>query len=72
MKCRKPLTDKEIGLSLNAIPQDVRPFVFGFRKAGRIDDRTRPALMRAIRPKGNALPGYVASYAMGRLMDEAG
>ena len=59
------LSDKDCGLSLGRIPGDVRPFLFGFRKSGGIDGRLRPALMRAIRPTGNALPGYTASYAMG-------
>ena len=63
------MTDKELGLALGTIPADTRPYLFGFRKSGTIDARTRPVLMRAIRPTGNALPGYTASYAMGRLME---
>ncbi len=63
------LTDKEVGLALGTIPADIRPYLFGYRKSGTIDARTRPVLMRAIRPTGNALPGYTASYAMGRMME---
>ena len=66
------LSDKELGLSLGEVPLDVRPFLFGFRKSGGIDGRLRQVMMRAIRPAGNELPGYVASYAMGRLMEESG
>jgi hypothetical protein len=34
--------------------------------------RTRQTLFRAVRPTGNVLPGYVPSFAMNRVMDEAG
>ena len=65
------LSDKELGLSLNSLPADVGPYVFGLRKAGAIVGRFRDALMRSIRPTGNVLPGYQPSYAMGRVIDEA-
>ena len=66
------LSDKEVGLRLNTLPADVRPFVFAWRKAGnKLDGKGRTSLFRAIRPTGNDLPGYVPSYAMGRVMDDA-
>ena len=65
------LSDKELGLSLTALPADERPFVFGFRKFGAITRKSRDALMRAIRPTGNVLEGYTPSYAMGRVLEEA-
>lgn len=65
------LSDKELGLSLNSLPVDVGPYVFSFRKSGKIAGKSRDALMRSIRPTGNVLPGYVPSYAMGRVLDEA-
>jgi RNA ligase len=33
--------------------------------------RSREVVFRAIRPTGNVLPGYVPSYALGRVLDEA-
>lgn len=65
------LSDKELGLSLDTLPADLAPFLFGFRKTGKIAGKARDSMMRAIRPTGNVLPGYVASYAMGRVMEEA-
>jgi RNA ligase len=65
------LSDKELGLALNAQPEDVRPYLFFYRKTGRIEGRARETLMRAIRPTGNVLPGYEPSYAMGRMLEEA-
>lgn len=66
------LSDKEVGLSLATFPAEVRPLIFAWRKGGgRLDDRGHLALMRAIRPTGNVLDGYVPSYAMGRMMEES-
>jgi len=65
------LSDKELGLSLKSLPADARPYLFGFRKSGGIVEKGRDSLMRSIRPTGNDLPGYVPSYAMGRLLDDA-
>jgi len=65
------LSDKELGLTLKSMPEDVRPYLFGFRKSGGIVGKTRDSLMRSIRPTGNVLPGYVPSYAMGRVLDDA-
>lgn len=65
------LSDKELGLTLGGLPGDARPYLFGFRKSGAVQGRAREALLRAIRPVANVLPGYTPSYAMGRLLDEA-
>jgi RNA ligase len=65
------LSDRELGLSLNSLPADVRPYLFGFRKSGAIVGRYREGLMRSIRPTGNVLVGYAPSYAMGRVLEDA-
>ncbi len=65
------LSDKELGLSLNSLPKDARPYLFGFRKLGTIVGKSRDSLMRSLRPTGNVLEGYVPSYAMGRVLDDA-
>jgi RNA ligase len=65
------LTDKELGLSLNSLPTDAKPYLFGFRKSASITGKSRESLMRSIRPTGNVLAGYVPSYAMGRVLEDA-
>jgi RNA ligase len=66
------LSDKELGLSLHQVPADVRPHVFALRKAagGPVPDKLRAVLLRGIRPTGNVLAGYKASYAVARLQDD--
>lgn len=63
--------DKELGLRLGSLDEQVRPFIFHFRKVGTIQGRQREALMRMIRPTGNVLPGYTPSYAMNRVIEDA-
>ena len=65
------LSDKELGLSLGTLPADARAYLFGFRKSGAITGKARESLMRSIRPTGNLLAGYVPSYAMGRVLEDA-
>ncbi len=66
------LSDKELGLILKTLPVDVRGYLFAWRKAGgRVEGRTRAVLLRDVRPAGNVLPGYVPSYAMGHVLDDA-
>lgn len=66
------MSDKELGLSLATFPIDVRPFLFPWRKAnGHIEGKTRQTLYRAIRPTGNVLSGYVPSYALDRVIEDA-
>ena len=68
------LSDKEIGLRLSSFDETVKPFIFDFRKSGGnlLAGRSRDRLFRLIRPTGNVLPGYVPSYAVNRVLDEAG
>ena len=66
------LSDKELGLIIGTLPADTGNYVFGFRKSGgTFEPRVQQKLFRQIRPTGNELAGYVPSYAMGRLMEEA-
>jgi RNA ligase len=66
------MTDKEVGLSLKSIPEEVRPFIFNYRKNKEtFDGRMTEKLFRMIRPTSNILPGYTPSYAMHRVMEEA-
>lgn len=65
------LSDKELGLALNTLPADARPYLFSYRKSGAITGKARDSLMRAVRPTGNVLPGYVPSFTMGRVLEEA-
>jgi len=68
------LSDKEIGLGAGGLDRETRPLVFFCRKSGDAfpDRRAREILMRWVRPTNNALPGYTASYAMARMLEEAG
>lgn len=70
----KDVSDKDIGLRLNTLDPELRPFIFAWRKQGGdlMAGRSREVVFRAVRPTGNALPGYVPSYAMNRVMEEAG
>ncbi|OWK41999.1 T4 RnlA family RNA ligase [Fimbriiglobus ruber] len=67
------LTDKEVGLRLATFPETVRRFIFPFRNNGGdlLSGKTRELVFRTIRPTGNVLEGYVPSYAINRVMDEA-
>lgn len=70
-KAVEHLSDRELGLTLAAQPEDVRPFLFAYRKAGGVlKGKVYTAMLRAIRPSGNVLDGYVPSYAMGRMLDD--
>lgn len=66
------LSNKEIGLSLDKIPEHIRGFVFAWRKSENpMDDkRILEKLFKAIRPNGNILPGYTPSYAVNQVMSE--
>ena len=65
------LSDKEVGLSLNSLPAEARLYLFAFRKSGTFTGKLRESLMWSIRPTGNVLAGYVPSYAMGRVLEDA-
>lgn len=62
------LSDREVGLKLSEFPEDVRRFIFPYRKK---PDALRTLIYKAIRPTGNVLPGYVPSYAINRAQEES-
>lgn len=68
------MSDKEIGLALGSFDEDIRPFIFNYRRKGEhaFGDLNRQKLFRLIRPDGNKLEGYTPSYAIARVLDEAG
>ena len=68
------MSDKEIGLALGSLSEDARPFVFNYRRKGEdaFSGINRQKLFRMIRPDGNKLEGYTPSYAIARVLDEAG
>jgi RNA ligase len=67
------LTDKDVGLRLDTFPDEVRRFIFLYRKNGGdlLTGRARDLLFRSIRPDANVLEGYTPSTAMNRVMSEA-
>jgi len=66
------LSDKEVGLRLKQFPESVRGLIFPYRKRGDLlSGASRQVIFRTIRPTGNELQGYVQSYAVRRLADEA-
>ena len=65
------LSDKELGLSGESISEELRPFLFAYRKQGAIVGKTRDTLWRLLRPKGNILEGYEPSSGLQRVADEA-
>lgn len=73
-KTVEELSDKELGLSLRKFDEVARPYIFDYRKSGGklLEGRSRERLFRDIRPMANVLPGYVASFAVTRVMDEMG
>ena len=64
------MTDKEIGLSLNTFPEDVRKFIFPARKGNLLVGRTRWAMFESIRPTRNTLEGYNPSRSINRIQEE--
>jgi len=70
----KDLSDKDIGLRLASFDADIRSFIFPYRKSDGnplASAKLRAGLYRAMRPTGNALAGYVPSYAMKRMLEES-
>ena len=65
------LSDKELGLGLNTLPEDARGYLFSFRKGGVLKGKPMQSIMRDIRPTGNSLPGYTPSYALNRVIEES-
>lgn len=66
------LDDKALGLRLRTLPEQERRHLFAWRKRPDLlaDPKSRAALLRDIKPKANALPGYRESFAVRRLADE--
>lgn len=66
-------TDKEIGLSLSSVPEDVRPYIFSARKKGERwheDEKSWSNLWRSIRPTANVLAGYNPSLSLRAVQEE--
>lgn len=67
------LSDRDIGLALPAMDELSRMFLFARRKFGpdwTNSSKSRGALFRWIRPKGDDLPGYVPSSTVARIRGE--
>jgi RNA ligase len=68
------MTDKEVGLSLDQYPADVRSFIFPWRKSSKDDSlegRTRKHFFDQFRPTGNHLEGYQPSRSINCVFEEA-
>lgn len=66
-------SDKEVGLALASIGEEVRPHIFNARKGGEKwydAPRSMRAIFKAFRPDGNVLAGYSASSSMARVNDD--
>jgi RNA ligase len=63
------MSDKELGLVLDTLPKASSRYIFNYRRNPNMldDERTKQAWLKDIRPQGNDLPGYVASYAIQRI-----
>jgi RNA ligase len=67
------LSDRDIGLALSTMDELSRMFLFSRRKFGpewTSNSKSRGALFRWIRPKGDELPGYVPSSTVARIRGE--
>lgn len=65
------LSDKELGLMLDQIPAEIRPFIFPYRRHHTLNaGKIKQAVYRAIRPTANQLDGYRPSSSMNRVMDD--
>lgn len=66
-------SDKEVGLQLDNLPEDVRSFIFPYRKnkGDLLQGKARQKLFDTIRPTGNRLEGYVPSSIAKNVFAEA-
>ena len=64
------MSDKEVGLALKGMDRVAAPHLFAYRKGG-FSQKVGQAVLKAVRPTGNVLPGYVPPYAMHRALDDA-
>lgn len=60
------LSDKELGLRLTEFPEDIRGFIFPYRRAGGDPNshKIRETILKDIRPVSNYLAGYTPSHAL--------
>lgn len=67
------LSDKELGKKLPEYNEQVRTLIFPYRKRNGdlLTGKTRETLFKFVRPNANNLPGYVPSYGMKKVMQEA-
>jgi RNA ligase len=67
------LSDKEVGLSLDKAPEEIRSFIFPYRRnnGDLLSGRAREHIFRSIRPTGNFLEGYKPSSSMNKITEEA-
>lgn len=67
------LSDKEIGLRLHTLPEEVRSFIFPYRKYGTEilqNPKSRHGIFESFRPARNILPGYVPSSSVVRAQND--
>lgn len=66
------LSDKDLGLTLQTLPNDLRGYIFPYRKSGQNfnDPKLREVIWRRIRPVANKLPGYRPSANLYRVSSE--
>lgn len=68
------LGDKEVGLQLDTFPEDIRSFIFPYRrnKGDLLHGKARQKVFNAVRPDGNKLEGYVPSSVINTVLYETG
>lgn len=67
----KHLSDKELGLMLPSLSDDVRKFIFPYRKNnGQFIGKMREGIFRMHRPTSNRLEGYFPSSSMNRINED--
>ena len=66
------LSDKDLGLTLQNLPENLRGYIFPYRKSGQDfnDAKLREIIWRRIRPVANKLPGYQPSANLYRVASE--
>ncbi len=64
------LSDKDLGRSRDAVPADLKGFVFDVRKNGKLTASSHRVFFDRIRPHGDVLPGYEPSYALQQARNE--
>lgn len=62
--------DRDLAPLIAHLPNDLRSYMFAMRRGRRGDPRYAKTLLKAVRPTGDVLPGYVPSHALERIMGE--